>query len=178
VRIVVDEKFDIELRIVGDGPSRAFLERLVRDLGVEGRVRFLGAVDEPTKMRELYAADLLVLPSLAEGLPSSIAEAMAVGVPVIATNIAGTSELVEHEKTGLLVQPSDPEALARAIIRMIGSYDLRTEAAKRAREKLVEEFDVIKETAKLREYFLEHSESSQPTHELNPGSATATWTVR
>ena len=152
VKILTDQKCNIELRLVGDGPSRSVLEGIARDLGILDRVHLLGPLDETAKMRELYAADLFVLPSLAEGLPSSITEAMAVGVPVIATNIAGTSELVESGKTGLLVRPSDPQALADAITRMIDSYDFRTRAAKLARQKVMEEFDVNREAGKLRKY--------------------------
>jgi colanic acid/amylovoran biosynthesis glycosyltransferase len=154
VKILVDRKCDVELRIVGDGPDRNALERMARDLGVLNRVHFLGPLDEAAKMRELYEADLFVLPSLAEGLPSSITEAMAVGVPVIATNIAGTSELVEQERTGLLVRPSDPQALANAIVAMIDNYDFRKRATELGRQRVVEEFDVNKETLKLQEYLI------------------------
>jgi len=102
-----------------------------------------------------------VLPSYVEGLPVSAMEAMAVGLPVIATNIAGTSELVEHGKSGVLIRPSDPQAIADAVIRLIDDYDFRKRAAELGRAKVVEEFDVDKETAKLRDYLLE---TSSPAH--------------
>jgi colanic acid/amylovoran biosynthesis glycosyltransferase len=152
VKILIDRRCDIQLRLVGDGPGRDALEDMARDLGILDRVHLLGPLDEAAKMRELHAADLFVLPSLAEGLPSSITEAMAVGVPVIATNIAGTSELVEQEKTGLLVRPADPQALANAVIAMIDNYDFRKRAAELGRQKVMEEFDVDKETAELQKY--------------------------
>jgi glycosyltransferase involved in cell wall biosynthesis len=82
---------------------------------------------------------------------------MAVGVPVIATNIAGTSELVEDGQSGLLVRPSDPQALADAIIRMIEDYDFRVRASEVGRKKVIEEFDVDKEAAKLKKYLLQNS---------------------
>jgi colanic acid/amylovoran biosynthesis glycosyltransferase len=82
-------------------------------------------------------------------------EAMAVGVPVIATNVAGTSELIEDGRTGLLVRPSDPLALADAIVRMIRDYPFRLCAAQLGRQKVVDEFDVDKETAKLNRYLLD-----------------------
>jgi glycosyltransferase involved in cell wall biosynthesis len=140
---------------VGDGPSRGVLEQKAQQLGILDRICFLGYVDEATKMRELCSSDLFVLPSLAEGLPSSATEAMAVGVPVITTNIAGTSELIENGVTGLLVRPSDPDALADAIVRMIDDYKFRTRAAELGRQKVEEEFDVEKEAAKLRRYLLQ-----------------------
>jgi len=154
VKILIDRKHDVHLRLAGDGPERNALEAMARDLGIMDHVHLLGPLDEVANVRELYAADLFVLPSLAEGLPISIVEAMAVGVPVIATNVAGTSELVEQEKTGLLVRPSDPQALANAVIVMIDSYDFRRRAAELGRQKVVDEFDVNKETAKLQESFV------------------------
>src|SRR5262249_14000759 len=112
MRILKENNYELEARLVGDGPSRQTLERMARDLEVLDRIQFLGYLDEDSQMRELYTSDLCVLPSLAEGLPVSLTEALAVGVPVIATNIAGISELIEDGKTGLLVRPSDPVALA------------------------------------------------------------------
>lgn len=158
IKILKDKKCDVEVRLVGDGPSRASLERLARDLGIADRVRFLGHLDEATKIRELHASDLCVLPSLAEGLPSSATEAMAVGVPVIATNIAAISELIEHGKTGLLVRPSDPAALAEAIITMVQDYEFRRRAADLGRNKVISEFDIDKETTLLQGYLLEDGE--------------------
>jgi glycosyltransferase involved in cell wall biosynthesis len=77
------------------------------------------------------------------------------GVPVIATNIAGTSELIEDGRTGLLVRPSDSQALLDAIARMAHDYDFRLHAAKVARRKVVDEFDVDKESRKLKACLLE-----------------------
>ena len=85
-------------------------------------------------------------------------EAMAIGVPVIATNIAGTSELVEDGKNGLLVRPSDAQALADAIVRMIEDYGFKLQAAELGRKKVLKEFDVDKETAKLNQYLLQYSD--------------------
>ena len=99
-------------------------------------------------------SDLFVLPSFVEGLPVSAMEAMAVGVPVISTNIAGTSELIEDGRTGLLVRPSDSEALADAVVRMINDYDFRLRAAELGRKKVTDEFDLEKECAKLNTFFL------------------------
>ena len=148
-------KIDVRLRLAGDGPSRLALEEITRELGVADRVNFLGNLSERDVTRELSSSDLFVLPSLAEGVPVSLMEAMAVGVPVIATNIAGTSELVEDGRTGLLVRPSDAHVLADAIIRMRLEYSLRLSAAELGRKKVADEFDIEKETAKLNTYLLE-----------------------
>ena len=102
--------------LAGDGPLRAALEAEARDLGVAGRCVFLGERLDVADL--LAAADLFVLPSLFEGLPVSVLEAMAAERPVIATAIGGTDEAVAHESTGLLVPPKDPAALAAAIRRL------------------------------------------------------------
>ena len=148
--------YDLELRLGGDGPSKGRLQELATQLGIADRVHFLGFLTEDEIVRELESSDLFVLPSLVEGIPVSAMEAMAVGVPVIATNIAGTSELIEDGKTGLLVRPSDPEALAEAVIRMIGDHPFRLRAAELGRQKVVDEFDVDKEATKLRRHLLEN----------------------
>jgi len=99
--------------IAGDGPDRGKLETLARSLGVERRVRFLGHRRDVPEL--LAACDLFVLPSLYEGLPLSVLEAMAAGVPVIATAIGGTDEVVRDGETGTLVAAGDAGALALAI---------------------------------------------------------------
>jgi glycosyltransferase involved in cell wall biosynthesis len=117
----------------GDGPLRGALETQAREQNVSDRCVFLG---ERTDVPELLAAaDLVVLPSLFEGLPVSVLEAMAAERPVIATAIGGTDEAVTTEVSGLLVPPRDPSALAAAIRRLAGDPALaqRLAAAGRAR---------------------------------------------
>jgi glycosyltransferase involved in cell wall biosynthesis len=80
---------------------------------------------------------------------------MAVGVPVIATNIAGTSELVEAGKTGILVRPADPHAIAEAVMTMMKVHEFRRRAGELGRAKVESEFDVAKESAKLNQCFLQ-----------------------
>lgn len=116
----------------GDGPLRPALEAQAREQHVSNRCVFLG---ERTDVPELLAAaDLVVLPSLFEGLPVSVLEAMAAERPVIATAIGGTDEAITPEVTGLLVPPRDPSALAAAIRRLLDDPALaqRLAAAGRA----------------------------------------------
>lgn len=155
LKLLREQGYDLELKLAGDGPSRDRLEALTSELGLSSHVYFLGFLTEDAVVTELQSCDLFVLPSFVEGLPVSAMEAMAVGVPVVATNIAGTSELVEHEKTGLLVRPSDTLALADAVVRMMRDYPFRLSAAELARKKVTEEFDVQRETEKLQKYLLE-----------------------
>lgn len=118
-----------ELRclLLGDGPLRGELERQVSELGLADVVVFGGAVDDVLDI--LPACDLFVLPSLWEGLPVAAIEAMGMGLPVIATRVAGTPEVVRHEETGLLVEPADPHDLAKAIGRLLADDALRNRLA-------------------------------------------------
>ena len=152
LKLLRDNGYDLELRIAGDGPTKEQLKSLVAELGLAEHVHFLGYLNEDKVIAALQNSDLFVLPSFVEGLPVSAMEAMAMGVPVIATNIAGTSELVEDGKTGILVRPSDPAALANAVVRMMHDYPFRLRAAELGRKKVIDEFDVDKETAKLNRY--------------------------
>ena len=110
--------------LAGDGPERAALEAQVAALGLGERVAFLGhRTDIPAL---LASCDLFVLPSLFEGLPLSVLEAMAAGKPVIATAVGGTAEAVSHGKTGLLVPAGDAGALAAAIRILLSNPPLAT----------------------------------------------------
>ena len=151
--------YELELRIAGDGPMKEHLKQLVDELGLTEQVHFMGYLDEDQVIRALQSSDLFVLPSLIEGLPVSAVEAMAVGLPVIATNIAGTSELIEDGQTGILVRPSDPERLADAVVRMMQDYPFRLHAAELGRKKVVDEFDIDKETARLNACLIQSGEA-------------------
>jgi glycosyltransferase involved in cell wall biosynthesis len=155
LKLLLDRGHGLNLRLAGDGPSKGYLQKLAQELKISHRVHFLGYLTEEDVIRELEACDLFVLSSFVEGVPVSAMEAMAIGVPVIATNVAGTSELIEDGLTGLLVRPSDSGALADAIARMIGDHSFRILTAENGRKKVSEEFDIEQEAVKLREYLLQ-----------------------
>jgi len=124
--------------LAGDGPLRRELETQAREQHVSDRCVFLG---ERTDVPELLAAaDLAVLPSLFEGLPVSVLEAMAAERPVIATAIGGTDEAITHQVTGLLVPPRDPAALAAAIRRLMGDPALAQRLATAGRARVERAF--------------------------------------
>lgn len=129
---------DATFVLAGDGPLRAALEAEARNLGVAGRCVFLGERRDIPAL--LAAADLFVLPSLFEGLPVSVLEAMAAERPVVGTAIGGTDEAVESEATGLLVPPRDPAALASAIRRLQADPALARRLAVAARARVAGEF--------------------------------------
>lgn len=136
IRAAVDVP-DAVFLLAGEGSERPALETLARDLGVHHRVRFLGRRSDMPLVFGI--ADLFVLPSSSEGLPLALLEAMALGVPVVATNIDGNADLVVPERTGILVSPEDPAALSSAIRRMLGrpgeARAMAEEGVKRARDE-------------------------------------------
>ena len=131
---------DVRLVLVGEGPDRAALEGLARELGVGDRAVFAGLRDDVETM--LRAADLLVLPSHTEALPTVILEAMATGLPVVATRVGGVPELVEPDRSAVLVPPGDEAALREAIHRVLVDSSLQRALGARGREIVEEKFRV------------------------------------
>jgi sugar transferase (PEP-CTERM/EpsH1 system associated) len=128
------------LAVVGEGPSRPALEREIRRHGLADRVRLFGERrDVPTVLRAL---DVFVLPSRAEGMSNTILEAMATGLPVVATDVGGNPELVESEVTGRLVPSGDPGALEAALRAYVTDSYLRSLQGKAGRERVLEHFSL------------------------------------
>jgi glycosyltransferase involved in cell wall biosynthesis len=146
---------DAALAIVGDGPERAALETLADTLGVAGRIHWTGhRRDVPTL---LPAFDLYVQPSLHEGMSNTILEAMAAGLPVVATAVGGTPEVVDDGVTGLLVPPRDPDALAGVIVRLLRDLDLRRKMGRAGQERVRRHFSLeqmVRQTQALYERLL------------------------
>jgi len=112
--IVAPRADDARFVLAGDGPERAALEERARRLGLGDRVAFLGHRDDIPAV--LAALDVFVLPSLSEGLSNALLEAMALGRPIVATDIGPNAEVVRDRESALLVAPADPQALADAIL--------------------------------------------------------------
>ncbi len=127
---------EAKLRLVGDGPERAALTAMVERLGLSDRVTFVGELPPEQVRAELRAADIFCLPSFSEGLPVSIMEAMAAGVPVVATWIAGRPELAQDGVTALTVPPARVDALAEALRRLADDPALGRELAVAARARV------------------------------------------
>jgi glycosyltransferase involved in cell wall biosynthesis len=125
----------LELRLVGDGPERAALEARARTLKIADRVRFVGQVADPSP--HYAGARLFALPSLGEGLSNALLEAMAFGLPVVATRIGGNVDLVEDGVNGLLVEPGDPAQLAAALTRLLRDEPLARRLGAAARRTVL-----------------------------------------
>lgn len=141
VRLVREAGRDAELRIIGDGPDRARLETARDAMGLGGCVRFEGALPNERVAAILAESDAFVMASFAEGVPVVLMEAMAAGVPVIATRIAGIPELIGDGVSGLLVTPGDAAGLRDAVMAAGDDLDATRRRAEAARAVVAAEFD-------------------------------------
>ena len=140
VALAVREVPDLRLKLVGEGAERAKLEGLTRELRITSCVEFLG---ERTDVPNLLAqAGFFVSSSLTEGISLTLLEAMAVGLPVVATAVGGNSEIVTDGVTGQLVPPGNPAALAQAIVSMCRNEDRRHALGHAGRDRVTEHFEV------------------------------------
>jgi len=124
---------DVELLIVGGGPERIELERLAARLGLADRVKFLGHVPHKEVWRHLFSSSIFIMPSLREGLPRALLEAMACGLFIIATNVGGIPDAVKDGWNGILVEPGDPCDLRKAIDRALSDKEFMEVVCERNR---------------------------------------------
>jgi colanic acid/amylovoran biosynthesis glycosyltransferase len=150
---VVARGHDVTLEIVGEGPAREALRARAAALGIDERVRWLGAVGQDEIRRHYEQADAFCLPSFAEGVPVMLMEAMAMELPVVATDVMGVRELVEDGVNGLLVRPSRPDLLADAIELLAKDADMRRRLGAAGRETVKREFDVGRSAEQIHQVF-------------------------
>ncbi|HEX2142116.1 MAG TPA: glycosyltransferase [Candidatus Limnocylindria bacterium] len=136
---------DIGVLFAGEGPERRALEASISAMGLDGRVLLLG--ERPDVADLLAASDLFVLPSLWEGLPMALLEAMASGLPVVATDVAGSRQVVVDGESGRLVPPADPEALRTAIDELLANPVLLSTMGRAARQRVVASFSSATQAA-------------------------------
>lgn len=148
--------------IVGQGPLKDFLQLQVTCYNLENRVKFLG-VQSQEEIKRLYAqASLFVLPCVVaengdrDGIPNVLLEAMAMGLPVIATDVSGIPEAVQDRETGLLVSPKDSFALTDAIIELYSNGDLKAKITENARGLVERQFDVQKNIRELMGIYMDN----------------------
>jgi len=141
---------DLTLTVVGDGPERQDFEQRAKDLGIGKNVNFVGYQSQSEVRERLTETDVFVLPSFAEGVPVVLMEAMAAGLPVVTTRIAGVAELVDDGQSGSLVPPGDKHALIDAIDELLTDPDKRTGFGHAGHQKVGAEFNIAKESAWLR----------------------------
>jgi glycosyltransferase involved in cell wall biosynthesis len=137
---IVAERPHFRLEIAGDGPCMPALRQLVGELGLDGHARLLGRVRDVPAL--LARASLFVLPSLSEGISLTILEAMARGLPVVATRVGGNCEVVADGETGVLVPAGEPAALAEAILRVLRDPEAGRRIGRAGRQRVERYFDV------------------------------------
>jgi glycosyltransferase involved in cell wall biosynthesis len=140
-----------KLVIVGDGPLRAVLGQCAESHGVSGNVRFLGMRTDVYNL--MSAFDVFVLSSLHEGVPMVLLEAMALGVPIVASRVGGIPEILQDRREALLVPARDAGALASQIGVLAGSSELRAEMIRAARVRVETQFSIQSSAAKMREMY-------------------------
>jgi colanic acid/amylovoran biosynthesis glycosyltransferase len=149
IALLASRGIETELVVAGDGPSRGRLEAHAASLGIAERTRFPGAVGQE-QIRELYErASIFCVPSFAEGLPTVLMEAMALGLPVISSRINGVPELVRHGETGLLVTPGRADELADAIELLLEDPDLTQRLAAAGTAAVHRDYDLAGCAARL-----------------------------
>lgn len=160
-RQLQERGLSFECHFVGDGPDRNSLTELVAQAGLSDKIHFHGRLTRNEIAHLLLDADVLTAPSVPtrdgrrEGIPVVLMEAMGSGVTVIASSLSGIPELVNDQLTGLLITPRDATSLANALERCIHDSQLRHRLGRAGREKVVREFDLNKNVARLAHHFLE-----------------------
>ena len=146
--------------LIGDGPQRPTLERQVREAGLERNFLFVGRRKDVPEL--LACCHLSVLPSETEALPNSVLEAMAAGLPVVATSVGGIPEIIEDGLTGLLVPPGNPQALAEAVICLLQDSCLATRLANAGQERVRAQFGFDRLLGALGQLYNEHPMARRP----------------
>lgn len=150
-RVLASTDTDAELWILGEGRERPNLEQLIADLGLGDRVKLMGF---RTDTLELYQCmDAYALSSLREGLPNVVLEAMATGVPLVATRTAGVPSVVEDGESGLLLDPGDEDALTDRLSRLMTSRELRERLAAGARKTIEERYSFALRMSRIKRIY-------------------------
>ncbi|MBW8826279.1 MAG: glycosyltransferase family 4 protein [Acidobacteria bacterium] len=168
LRLLLDQGRDVRLRLVGSGPERDALGRIAERLAVADRVRFVGSVGQDEIRRHYDEVDVFCLPSFEEGIPVVLMEAMASGLPVVTSRIAGIPELVEHGRSGALVTPGRADLLAEAIDAYVTSPEARHAAGQAGRRRVQQDFELAPCAAQLRELLLDVT--TRPAAAAGPGA--------
>ena len=164
VSSLVQKYPEFRVLFVGDGELRSEMENLVDELGLKGVIHFLGTRSDIPSI--LAASDLFILPSLWEGLPMALIEAMASGLPVVATRVSGTSEVMVDGKSGILVEPGVSKALASAIQKMLENPEKTREMGIFARDRVEDLFSAKTQASEYIELFNRNISLNSPITQI------------
>ena len=150
-----DKHKEVRLLLIGDGSQRSFIIKLIKKYNVQHNTFLLGILPRKKIAVHLSKASIFVFPSIREGMPISLLEALSSGLPVVGTRISGVRDLVIHGYNGLLVPPKNSRALATAISYLLENEDLRDRMSKNARKYIVANFDYQKVLPQLEQLYAE-----------------------
>lgn len=156
---LVDAGHNFRCLIVGDGPERPLLEQLIGENSLEACVSLEGVVFQEHLKEYLNRADVFVLPCIVasdgdrDGIPNTLIEAMAMGIPTLSTYVSGIPELIEHERTGMIVPEKDDRALAEALGRLLDDEPLRLKLGRAGRQRIEQEYALDKNVEALKTVF-------------------------
>ncbi|MDD4271997.1 MAG: glycosyltransferase family 4 protein [Patescibacteria group bacterium] len=150
--ILVSNHLPITFLVIGQGSERKNLEGLIEKYNLKNNFILAGHIDEASKL--LPAFDIYVCPSVKEGLPYSILEAMSAGLPIVSTDVGGITEIITDKKTGLLVQPANIKNLADTLQKLINDKKLQIELSKNAKQSVDQNFDLEKMVAATKKIYL------------------------
>ena len=153
IKTLVSQHPNLQCLIAGDGPDRDMLTHLIKTLNLESHVRILGPIENIQEL--LSIADIFVLSSHSEGLSISVLEAMAAGLPIVASDVGGMQELIDHNHTGFLVPPGDAGALSECLNEMLTDSKKRSDFRIAAQARLTEKFNLQKQIQETTEFFLD-----------------------
>jgi glycosyltransferase involved in cell wall biosynthesis len=169
-RLPQERQREVHWMIAGDGPLRPLLEERIARHALSERVHLLGFRRDVPAI--LGAADVVVLPSYQEGIPNVLCEAMAMARPVVATRVGGVPELVEEGRSGLLVEPKEPQGLADALDRLLADPHARERLGRLARQRIVSEFSLermVGETDRVLQTVLAHRAAARSNGQVVAG---------
>ena len=166
-RLLRERGTDIRCHLVGGGPGRAGIEAQAAKAGLNGRVVMHGPLPRLDVARLMGEGDVVVQPSVPtrrgsrEGIPVSLMEGMACGLPAVGSRLSGIPELIDDGRNGLLVPPGDPVALANALDRIAREPGLKARLGRAARETVLDSFDQSRNATRLLQFFQEASSRSE-----------------
>lgn len=138
--------------VIGEGQERKNLESLIKSNGVENNFFLVGTISEAYKL--FWAFDIFILPSVKEGMPYVILEAMSAGLPMVATRVGALPEMIENGISGTLIPPQNPEATKNAILELLNNPSKRSALGFQARKRLIENYDTNKMLQKTKNLYL------------------------
>ncbi|MHA1676313.1 MAG: glycosyltransferase family 4 protein [Candidatus Njordarchaeales archaeon] len=154
-KMVTDRNNKVKFLLIGGGPLKPKLLGLIRDLHVESKVFLIGPLKREEVAKYLAKASIFVFPSIREGMPKSVLEAMSAGKPVVASDIPGIREIIKDGVNGILVPPKNPRKLAEAILTLLEDGSLRKKLSRNARKTVLDKFAWDKILIKLQSIYKE-----------------------